>query len=115
MPQQPKTPEAPVLSNREKIIQAMKNTLSDDALVLYSAMISPIPYPQESFHAWIAEFNALPASARGEGQYDHGRTLGERDGAEISDLFTAHEGRPLTVTLHKNGEITLSTTLPSAS
>lgn len=104
-------PESSGLTDREKVVQALQNTLGDDALALYTALVSPMPYPQESFYAWVRDFNALPPEERGAGQYDQSRPL--TDNVDVTETLSTPQGYPLSVTLHKNGEVTLSTSLDS--
>ena len=65
--------------------------------------------PTESFTRWIDDFNSASAQERGAGKYDHGRP-GEEN-VDITTEVTTGSGHPLSVTLHKNGEITLATTV----
>lgn len=111
-PEQSKTPEASILTDREKITEALTR-LGNDPLSMYTAIVSPMPYPQESFLRWIDDFNTFPAEERGLNAYDHSRSLTEH--VDISVDMRIPSGYPLTATLHKNGEMTLSSTLSLAA
>lgn len=100
--------EKSVLTDEEKVVSALTYSLNSQALVLWMAM-KDATSPATSFVRWVEEFNATSAEERGKGKYDHGRP-GEENVDIIVDLKTA-PGYPLTVTLHKNGEITFATSL----
>tara|TARA_R110000824_G_scaffold401771_1_gene615543 strand:- start:236551 stop:236913 length:363 start_codon:yes stop_codon:yes gene_type:complete len=96
------------LTHQEKILSALQHNLDDEALAVWMAM-SPTGTPVDSFLRWVNEFNATDAEDRGKGKYDHGRTLDQN--VDITEVIKTGSGFDLTVTLHKNGEITFATPL----
>jgi hypothetical protein len=103
-----RTHEKSVLTNEEKIVSALDYNLEGDALVRWMSM-KATGAPVESFVRWVDDFNATTAEERGKGKYDHSRTLDEN--VDIVEELKTGSGFPLIVTLHKNGEITFSTSL----
>lgn len=102
------TREKSVLTNEEKVISALNYNLEGEALVNWMSM-KATGSPVESFVQWVDVFNQATPEDRGKGKYDHSRTLDEN--VDIVEELTTGSGFPLTVTLHKSGEVTLSTSL----
>lgn len=100
--------EKSVLTPEEKVVSALTYNLEGQALALWMAM-KPASAPAVSFVRWVEDFNAVSAEDRGAGKYDHNRPLEEN--VDITTEITTGSGYPLSVTLHKNGEITLATTI----
>ena len=103
-----RTHEKSVLSNTEKILSALDHSLDGDALAKWMAM-KPVGSPVSSFVLWVEAFNAASPEDRGKGKHDHSRTLDEN--VDVIEEIETGSGFPLTVTLHKNGEVTLATSL----
>ena len=103
-----RTHEKSVLTNHEKVVSALSHNLDGQALSTWMAM-TVAGTPVESFLSWIERFNVATPEERGKGKYDHSRTLDENVDTVVE--LTTGSGFPLTVTLHKNGEITFATSL----
>lgn len=103
-----RSPEENPLTPREKILSALEHNMDGNALAVWMAM-KPTGTSVDSFLRWVNEFNATDAKDRGEGMYDHNRTLDQN--IAITETIKTGSGFDLTVTLHKNGEITFSTPL----
>ena len=110
MPERLATPVSreTTLTSDELVASALAHSLQGEALALFSAISSSMDTP-ESFVRWINDFNARPAEERGLGRYDTGRPLTEN--VDRVATRSTSKGYPYTVTLHKNGEITLETGL----
>lgn len=106
----PEKASSPELSPQELVQQSLGHPhLSGVALERYMAMTAGLSTPVESFIRWIEDFNAASAEERGKDRYDHNRTLDKH--VDVSAEFTSPSGHGYTATLHKNGEVTLSSTL----
>jgi hypothetical protein len=92
--------------DKDLIDGALQWNLSDLAHQYYNALFSA---NQDEFRRLIAEFNSLDPDERGKEKYDHDRPLTEH--VERSTEIRMPSGYPLTVTLEKNGTITLATSL----
>ncbi len=103
-PQTPRTPEASTLTDNDVVEDGLRN-LGNDALSLYTALNSPMPYPQESFEQWIDSFNTLPPEERSRGVYDSGQVLAERK--KVSRNVQTPGGYLYTINRDEEGEITL--------
>ncbi len=103
-----RTHEKSVLTDHEKVVSALQYSLGGNALATWMAM-KATGTPVESFTRWVDDFNAASKEERGYDRYDHSRP-GEEDIDLVTDMTTG-SGFPLTVTLHKNGEITFATPL----
>jgi hypothetical protein len=98
--------EKSVLTPGERVQSALDHSLEGGALAIWMAM-KPAGMPAESFARWVDEFNSASAEERGAGRYDHGRPGDEN--IDITSEIITGSGYPLSVTLHKNGEITFAT------
>jgi len=96
------------LTPRERILSALEHSIDGEALAVWMAM-KPVGTSVDSFLRWVNEFNATDAQDRGEGKYDHNRTLDQN--VAITEIIKTGSGFDLSVTLHKSGEITFSTPL----
>jgi hypothetical protein len=105
-PKQPQALETSPLSDRDKVLQALESSLSGVALERFMAM-KPAGTPGESFARWVDDFNAATPEERGKGIRDTGRPLTEHH--DITETLQTASGHSLIVTLHKSGEVTLST------
>jgi hypothetical protein len=104
-PQTPKVPEASALTNNDVVEDGLRN-LGNDAFSLYTALNSPIPYPQESFERWIDSFNSLPPEERSRGVYDNTQILDARK--SVSRDVQTPSGYLYTIHRDEQGEVTLS-------
>lgn len=105
----PEKAVSPELSAHELVLQSLQHNLEGVALERFMAMSAGLQTPVESFIKWIDDFNEASAEERGKGKYDHDRTLDNH--VDVSADFTSPSGFAYTATLHKNGEVTLSSTL----
>ena len=110
MPERLATPVSreTTLTTDELVGSALMHSLTGEAQMLFSAISSSMDTP-ESFIRWVDEFNACSPEERGAGKYDQGRPLTEN--VDRVATRSTSKGYPYTVTLHKNGEITLETGL----
>ncbi len=107
-PQTPQVPEASALTDND-VVEDGLSKLGNDAFSLYTALNSPIPYPQESFERWIDSFNSLPPDERSRGVYDNTQILNARKSV-TRDVQTP-SGYLYTIHRDEEGEVTLSSRL----
>lgn len=111
MPKSPQ-PEASVLDSNEQVLNALRYNLSGVALERWMALISNMQkIPSATIEKWIEDFNATSSEERGAGRYDHSRTGDSQEHKDISISRQTISGFPFSVTLHKNGEVTLASEL----
>lgn len=93
------------LTNEEQVEHAVQHQLQGEARKAFLKIQSPVA-SYDDIVAAMGEFNALPKEDRGYDKYDHGRPLTENIDRELT--YTHPKGIEYVVTLHKNGEITVS-------
>lgn len=109
----PQQPEASVLDDNEIVSQALhykNNKLQGDALEIWTALTGTLQQISTSTaERWVQEFNATSPTDRGAGTYDHSQSLEQRKDVTVSRQTVS--GFPFSITLHKNGEVTLASEL----
>lgn len=94
----------------EDIIEDGLRNLGNDALSLYTALNSPMPYPQDSAARWIHSFNTLSREERGTRTHDSSQSLAER--RAVSREVRTPNGFEYTIHRAADGEVTLSSRTP---
>lgn len=100
----PQKPERTVLSGDEQIIEGLE-TLGDDALAIYSAIMGQLPYPPSQLERWIQNFNDLPASERSK-SVDNSNSALEHRKPHSRKISTRHR-LEFIVDRAPDGELTL--------
>lgn len=103
--QKPQVVEGHTHTDNE-IIEDGLRALGHDALSLYTALNSPMPYPQESASRWIDSFNMLPKKERGVWANSPAASLNQR--RTVSREVRTPHGFIYTIHRAEDGEVTLS-------
>lgn len=100
----PQILEHAVPSGDEQITEGLES-LGNEALTIYSAIMGALPYPPSQLERWVQDFNNLPASERSKGITNPNLTLEHRE-PHSRTLSTRHK---LEFIVHRapDGELTL--------
>lgn len=96
-------------------MNALRYSLSGVALERWMALVGTLQHvPTTTVEKWVEDFNATSPTERGAGQYDHSRVGDHDEHQDVTISRKTISGFPFSVTLHKNGEVTLASELVQA-